>query len=418
MEIQAKVIYGIASIAGRDKDGAVDQTLEEMMIRAPLAPGVAWRLVSVRAALKRDGRAARETLVPLMEAYDDQVAAMGGEAEQVHEAVKQALHDPAGLAEAQVRRLEEKLGWFGRALLSHRSGSRDARRVQVESEAQRAFWVSVGALGLAAAAMLCGIVVLTILAARAASRTSGFGLSQAHEPLAIYLEACAVYLWLNLILAVAASWLGSESRPLTVGVPLMAVAAICGLAWPFLRSRRPSAVAADLGLTRGRGVIVEIGAGVVGYLACLPLLALGVLGTFGLAGLYMELGRHFGWEMNEAAGSPHPAIDWLSGGSLPVRMGVLLLAAGFAPFFEEIMFRGALLRGAAASGRSIAAILITAFIFAAIHPQGWLAVPALMSLAIGLALMRMWRRGSLIAPMTAHALHNGSIVLILFMLLE
>lgn len=416
-ELRAKLLYGGASIAGGEPDARLDQALEEMMVDASEAPGLAWRVASVRAALERDARVAREILVPLVEAHDDQVAAMGGEAARVHEAVKQALHDPAALEPAQARRLEERLGWFGRALISHRSGSRDARRVGVESEARRALWASLGALALAAVGLLGGIVLLTFITAKAASGASGFGLPEVRAPRAVFLEACAVYLWLNLTLAVAGGWLGGASRPLAVGVPLMAVAALGGVAWPFLRGKDASAVAADLGLTRGRGVIVEVGAGLVGYVACLPLLALGVLGTLGVAGVYMELARRFGWEMG-AAGSPHPAIDWVAGGSALTRAGVLLLATGFAPFFEEVMFRGALLRGAAASGRSAAAILIMAFIFAAIHPQGWIAVPALMSLAIGLALMRMWRRGCLIAPMAAHALHNGTIMLILFLLLD
>ena len=49
------------------------------------------------------------------------------------------------------------------------------------------------------------------------------------------------------------------------------------------------------------------------------------------------------------------------------------------------------------------------FIFAVIHPQGLLAVPALTAMGFGFALLREWR-DSLIAPMVAHALNNGMIV--------
>jgi membrane protease YdiL (CAAX protease family) len=59
--------------------------------------------------------------------------------------------------------------------------------------------------------------------------------------------------------------------------------------------------------------------------------------------------------------------------------------------------------------------VVGAFIFAAIHPQGWLAVPALMSIALAATALRVMR-GSLIAPMTLHAINNGVIVLLLIML--
>jgi membrane protease YdiL (CAAX protease family) len=48
---------------------------------------------------------------------------------------------------------------------------------------------------------------------------------------------------------------------------------------------------------------------------------------------------------------------------------------------------------------------VVAVLFAAIHPQGWTFIPALGSIAIVLAALREWR-GSLWAPITAHAMNN------------
>jgi membrane protease YdiL (CAAX protease family) len=50
-----------------------------------------------------------------------------------------------------------------------------------------------------------------------------------------------------------------------------------------------------------------------------------------------------------------------------------------------------------------------------IHPQGLLAVPALMSLAIAFSLAREWR-GSLIAPMVMHGVSNGAVMALLMVL--
>jgi membrane protease YdiL (CAAX protease family) len=54
----------------------------------------------------------------------------------------------------------------------------------------------------------------------------------------------------------------------------------------------------------------------------------------------------------------------------------------------------------------LVAALVSSFIFAVIHPQGVLFVPALGGLAVGFCLYREVR-GSLIAPMVAHGINNA-----------
>jgi membrane protease YdiL (CAAX protease family) len=93
----------------------------------------------------------------------------------------------------------------------------------------------------------------------------------------------------------------------------------------------------------------------------------------------------------------------------------VFLAVIWAPVSEELMFRGLLFPGLSAWLRWVIGILTSAFIFAVIHPQGWAGVPAIMALAAGFSLLRMWRQ-SLIAPMTAHALNNGLVCLMVLLL--
>jgi len=52
-----------------------------------------------------------------------------------------------------------------------------------------------------------------------------------------------------------------------------------------------------------------------------------------------------------------------------------------------------------------------------VHPQGWIAVPALSAIAMVLAALREWR-GSLIAPMAAHALSNFIVLTLALLLLR
>jgi membrane protease YdiL (CAAX protease family) len=146
-----------------------------------------------------------------------------------------------------------------------------------------------------------------------------------------------------------------------------------------------------LGWHSGKGVLREIGAGIAGYLAGIVVMIAGFLVTYLL--------------VKRTGISPeHPLIHILQGNIWHV-LGLYALVSVFAPLMEETMFRGALfhhLRGR--WGWAISAPIV-AFIFAVIHPQGWVAVPVLGSIAIVLAALREWR-GSLIAPMVAHACNN------------
>ncbi len=101
---------------------------------------------------------------------------------------------------------------------------------------------------------------------------------------------------------------------------------------------------------------------------------------------------------------------------------VLLLAAVAAPVVEETMFRGVLYRAPCATRRASLGLLLSilvsatvnAFVFAVIHPQGWVAIPALMSLAYAFTLMREWR-GTVIPSMIMHAVSNGLVMTLLIL---
>ena len=54
----------------------------------------------------------------------------------------------------------------------------------------------------------------------------------------------------------------------------------------------------------------------------------------------------------------------------------------------------------------VGSAVVSSFIFAVIHPQGLLAVPLLMTLAFGFAMIREWR-GTLLPCVVVHGVHNG-----------
>jgi membrane protease YdiL (CAAX protease family) len=137
--------------------------------------------------------------------------------------------------------------------------------------------------------------------------------------------------------------------------------------------------------------IREIGWGLLGYLGGLPILTLGMITTLTLSRLVH-------------AEPVHPIIE-AAGRGPKITLQLYLLACGVAPMVEETFFRGALHHYLRGRHGFIVTALLTSFLFAAVHPQGWTTIPLLASIGIVLSLLREWRL-TLLAPMTAHALNN------------
>lgn len=414
-EIQAKVLY-----AGSQWAGSTGAPVPPEFADLATTPGMAWRISALLAATGRGDLLIEAEAFALIESFDEQVASLSEETRRLHEVVKSAIRAPGTLTEGERALLVSRLDWFGRLLATLDAGSQDPTRVAATREAFRAMWISMAAVGLGLVALGVGCVLLLIKLIVHVNRYGELRIVM-HEmrvPAGVYLEAAAIYLALAFVLPLLASLIPGVGQSMGVGIALLTAASVTGVAWPLLRCGSPGEAALELGLHRGRGVWREIGAGIVGYLAVLPLLAVGLVATFVCLFIYMSLAQQYGWDtdVGSGPGAPHPIIEWISGSSVWAKIGVLLLASGFAPFFEEIMFRGALLNGAARTIRLAPGLLVMGFIFAAVHPQGWLAVPALMSLAIGFGFIRLWRRGCLIGPMVAHSIHNGALVFVLLLL--
>jgi membrane protease YdiL (CAAX protease family) len=173
--------------------------------------------------------------------------------------------------------------------------------------------------------------------------------------------------------------------------------------WTILRGTPAEERRQAFGWYRGRGFIREVGAGLGGYLAGIVVIAAGCVIT-------LILVRATGVQASS------PIVQELRGG--PWRLaGLYAMACIFAPVIEETMFRGILFHHLRQRWSWLVTALIVSFIFAVLHPQGWVAVPALTAIAIVLSALREWR-GSLIAPMAAHACNNFLVLTLALMFLK
>ena len=240
----------------------------------------------------------------------------------------------------------------------------------------------------------------------------------------IYAETFAIWFVLLLSLQLAAAVVASFFPPITMPVLFVAFfASLLALCWPVIRGVPWSDVREDIGWTLGRAGILEPLAGVAGYFMALPVLAAGAA----LSYLLIMIQNAFKpvQPLFEPSGGPaHPIIEQLGGSDWLPKIMVVLLGAVAAPIVEETMFRGVMYRhlrdATGGAGRVMSVVLSTAinsFVFAVIHPQGWVAVPALMSLAIMFSLMREWR-GSLIPSMIMHGLSNFIVLTLVMIVLS
>jgi len=300
------------------------------------------------------------------------------------------------------QRLLDRYGWYAQlALTSDLPADHPDRRAALKPAIRGA----VGAIALftlAGAAILAGIGLLIALAVRV---YSGQKPSTAFIPMAwdggFFLEAMAIYLlgMLLLPLAVRQWWPNVGLNGTWLMAPVVALA----IAWPIIRGLPWSLVRRQLGWTAGRGFWREVGAGILGYCAAMPVLVLGIFAT-------MALSRY------SRINPSHPIIHQATGGAGQI-VAMYLLACLWAPITEETLFRGALYQHLRGRWNGLISAVVVGLIFAALHPQGWVAIPILGTIGAILAIIREWRN-SLIASMTAHALINGLTVTLLVLLLN
>ncbi|MHC5002135.1 MAG: lysostaphin resistance A-like protein [Planctomycetota bacterium] len=315
--------------------------------------------------------------------------------------------------------LTEQMGWFGRLALNPPDAGDASARQAVLAPGQGLLVLFMSALGVLAFGGLAGFVGLLILLVLALVRRLPGGLCPSPVAHGVYAETFAIwmvlFIGLQVLSAVVAGLLGIG--PMVPGLAAFFLS-LLSLAWPVIRGVPWAQVRRDVGLTLGRQPALEPVIGVGGYLMGLPILALGILGTLLLLliqGLIAGPAPTFG----PSGGPAHPVIEQLGGADWWPKIQVLALASIAAPIVEETMFRGVLYRHLRmATGRMptvlsvIVSGLIGAFLFAIIHPQGWVAVPALMSLAVAFTLAREWR-GTLLVPMIMHGVSNGLVLSLL-----
>ena len=308
---------------------------------------------------------------------------------------------PYGLTPQQQAALVASHGWFGELALVYGKPPADPQRREVIRPAIRTMTVAAVAGAAELAALVAGLVLLVVGIVMWAKGSLGFAYQPPppDRPTGPFLEAFAAYLFGMVVVSAAISLLMER----TVSATWFLVAIIpFAFFWPRLRGVPWAELRYGLGWTAGRGLAREAGAGVLGYFAGLPLLAAGALVTLVLQRL-------------SGADTAHPIVNEIVRGGRWRIAQLFLLAAVWAPVVEETMFRGAFYHHLRRRLPWPAAAGLVGLLFAAVHPQGWAAVPALAAIGFSFATIREWR-GSIAGPVVAHALNNGTLVVLMVLM--
>lgn len=356
--------------------GAIDvvELLETLDLQAR-SPADRVRVITVRAELQ--GAEAAHRCIDVMLGEEG----LDGALEQDLELLRRIYDGEAPQEDARAR-LRERHGWFGRLALAYGQDDGPERR-SLEAGALRTVVGLVALMVLFLAALVTGLVLLVLALVRRREILTHYVAPRPATYDTVWLETVVI-----LLAAVLVGVLLSDRAGPSIALYLLLLLVPF---WPRLRGVSRKEWREGLGLHRGQGVWSEIGAGLVGYLTGFPIFFVGILLTALLA-----------WSSEGSAA--HPAVDQAGEGPLGV-IGLLLAATVWAPWVEETVFRGALYRYLRSRTSTFWSALLVGLFFAVVHPQGYVTIPALMSLGAVLAYIRHWR-GSIIASMAAHAAHN------------
>ena len=194
--------------------------------------------------------------------------------------------------------------------------------------------------------------------------------------------------------------IGEPSRPLVTALAVIVLqyAAMFGLCVTVSRRWGTSSLREDLGLRFRRRDTID---GVVGWLA-----GLGVVAALGSllerAGVPLASNNPFSDPSRDSLSLP----QWAAVAVVGLVMVVL------APFFEELLFRGVLMRSLSSATPPAVAIGIQGLVFGAFHvqPTRGMGNVGLLAVLSGLGCVLGWishrREGRLGGSIVAHMLHN------------
>jgi membrane protease YdiL (CAAX protease family) len=323
----------------------------------------------------------------------------------------------AGITDFEARLLKERHGFLGELTLSFNDPAKaDARR---EFLSGGGFLIAFSLLFIAGfiGLVVAGVALLVVMLAfkpgiKVLAMESPIAPTPARGgslPVEIATLFIACFLTMALLLGVARALAPDSPVVGLAGITVPWAITALLLIYPMIRGVSWNDYRRTLGLTSGRGVLREAAWGVLGWVAAFPLLICAVFVSL-MLGAIVEL--LFG-----SRGEPNMRIpEVLAHADIMSVLMLFALMTLWAPITEELVFRGGLFRQLSPRMVPILAMLLSSVCFTIVHAYPVYMMLPVFTLGTMFAFLRHWR-GSLIAPMVAHAMNNalvGVLVLLIF----
>ncbi len=311
------------------------------------------------------------------------------------------------ISQQQHDQLIARYGILGQAAITHGLDPDDPQRKPIVTGFGWIATLLFFVFAVAIIGFLAGLVLLLLGIINLASGKLKLRFKAPPPGGSVFLETYALFLAGFAILSIGLFVLSAKLNPAlgALSIPLQWIL-IFTPAWALLRGMKPSEWRHAIGLHSGEGILKEIACGFLVYIASIPVYCVGVLIT-----LFVLIIQGMMATNNGAAPAPptNPIFDLISDGGPMIILFVFTLATIWAPIAEELIFRGALYRHINSRVHWVVAAFITALLFAYMHSYGPFMVAPLIALGFMFAFMRQWR-GSIIPCITAHFIHNASLI--------
>ena len=318
------------------------------------------------------------------------------------------------LEDEQRAQLSARYGLIGKVALTHGLDDDDPFREPFINNGMK---IGIFAILILIAVVLAPLIGFVLLILGIIGFASGKMRRRAHVPMrggSVFLETYGMFVFGFLILTVGTFFINARWPDIGLLLLLLQWSLLLFVFWGLVRGMYPTNWRKAIGLHRGEGIFKEIGCGIVGYIASIPVYIVGILVTVVVLVMKDWLSSGGGGEPVQAS---NPIFDMIANGDIFIVVLLFTLATIWAPLVEEAIFRGALYRHLRGSLHWVFAAFISAVLFAYMHNYGPLLVAPLIALGFMFAVMREWR-GSLIAPITAHFIHNFTLMVVMFTLVQ
>jgi membrane protease YdiL (CAAX protease family) len=425
LTIMGKIMVRLANF---DRAAMSEENLRSFVDQIDTAAGGPWRAgaprepvagegrtpVPVEAAVQRINAAisAAELLGPAV--GEERLSAMEAddtfpdEGREMIALVRRAMDPAESLTDDERTLLDTRHGWFAElALVVGRDPSDPARAAVLAGAVGLVIW-AVAFMLLAVGAVVGAIASVIYIIVRFSHRRMTPAFVPPLPGGSVYMEMAAIFVLGFILIKLFLPTIISAANPALATRIMLSAQWLLLLAvlWPMVRGVSWARTRHDLGWTSGRGIFREIGIGIVSYLAGLPLLIMAMVATIIIVLVRQAVMQSQGQPPEQ----PHnPVIDLVTRASTLELVFLFVLATCWAPLVEETIFRGALYRHLRAWLGLFAAAILTALLFGLMHGYSVYMLLPVITLGFCFALVREWR-GSLVAPMTAHFIHNAVVL--------